>query len=402
MKTLTFMKICGLALFCIAIGVGCNNDNPSNNNTQPVVSGMTPAQVALGQQNVDGRIQGQNLSGVTAVNLGASITVVSFSSVSASEIQVLFSVANDAQPGARTISVTTAGGTGTSTTAFSVQNNHAPVATFTIDPRTGSKNVDVRFDASGSTDQGGSIAGYKWDFGDGKTVNGKIVTHKFTTAGTFTVKLTVTDNQQATSTTQRKLDVTNNIPPAAHFTVSPASGDTNTEFTFDGSKSEDKDGKISLYSWNFGDGVKTEGKVVTHVFGSAKTFNVGLTVTDNLDATGLLTKDVEVAKGGGGGGGCGASPEEILDAQNVDCGGFNGQKFTVCSVQGSIMITSSVIARCPGRCGEVRRRADGIREFVGDIDRIDGNRVTMDYGHLGANTRPKAGEHLMAIWLGCK
>lgn len=405
MRNQTTIRILGLlVLVCVAIGIGCNNDNPSNNQTLPVVSGMTPSQVALGQQNVNGKIQGQNLSGVTAINLGASIQVLSFRSLNASEIDLVFSVDANAQPGPRTISITTAGGTGTSTSVFSVQNNRAPVAAFVIEPRTGSKNVDIQFDASGSTDQGGSITKYQWNFGDGKTVSGKIVTHKYTTAGTFAVVLTVTDNQQATGSTRRNLDVINNRPPAAHFSVSPASGNTNTEFTFDGSKSTDIDGHIALYSWNFGDGKKDEGKVVKHTFADAKTFTVELTVSDNLDATALLTKDVEVSAGGGGGGGggCSASPDEIFDAENVDCGGFNGQKFTVCSVQGSIMITNTVLSRCPGRCGEVRRKADGIREFVGDIDRIDGNRVTMDYGHLGSGTRPRPGEHLMAIWLGCK
>ncbi len=59
---------------------------------------------------------------------------------------------------------------------------------------------DIVFDASASYDPDGSIVSYGWDFGDGKTGTGAVITHKFTKDGTYTVTLTVTDDQGATGT----------------------------------------------------------------------------------------------------------------------------------------------------------------------------------------------------------
>lgn len=402
MKNLKTSKAFGMLLlacviFCLS---GCGDDNSSvNNGARPAITGITPTQVALGQRNVEGRIQGQNLSGVTSVSLGDSILVQSFQSVSAAEIAIEFTVGNTAQPGPRAISVTTSAGNASSAAIFTVQNNHVPVATFTIQPRVGSKNSEITFDASGSTDDG-NISKYEWDFGDNKSAAGKIVTHKYAAAGTYNVKLNLTDNQQATNFASRSLEIENNRPPVARFSISPGTGDTNTEFTFDGSDSEDNDGKIVRYSWDFGDGKKAEGKTVKHAFADDKTFTVGLTVTDNDNAQDIREKDLAVEKGhSGGGGGCHAT----VDGQSVCSGNdFKGQSFCVVSIQGNVMITSTNLQRCPGKCGEVRRNGDGIREFAGDIDRIDGTRVTLDYGRLPASTRPKPGERLRAIWRPCK
>jgi PKD repeat protein len=378
--------------------VSCgDDDNSSGTNTpQPSISGITPAQVALGQRNIEGRIQGQNLSGVLSVNLGASIAVLQTQAVSASEIIVTFTVGRDAQPGARSISVVTSAGTASSAAIFTVQNNQVPTVKFEIDPRTPSKNQDITFDASATTDDG-TIASYHWNFGNGKSANGKIVTHKYPNAGTFDVELTATDNQGGSNYASREVEINNNRPPVARFTVSPGAGDTNTEFTFDGSSSEDPDGRIVKYSWDFGDGKKAEGKIVKHTYAEGN-YTALLTVTDNDDARAGKERDIEVEKAsGGGGGGC-----KNLLAPQGHCGGFTGQQFCVVSVQGNQMTTSTTLQRCSGLCGEVRRNADGIREFVGDIVRISGTQVVLDYGRLPGTTRPKPGERLRAIWRPCQ
>ncbi len=51
------------------------------------------------------------------------------------------------------------------------------------------------FDASGSNDSDGIIAGYKWDFGDGATGSGVKISHTFALNDTFHVTLTVIDNR---------------------------------------------------------------------------------------------------------------------------------------------------------------------------------------------------------------
>jgi PKD repeat protein len=69
------------------------------------------------------------------------------------------------------------------------------------DSLTGTVNVPVVFDASGSYDpEGGSIESYKWEFGDGSLGSGVIITHSYNTSGNYSVKLTVTDSEGDTGT----------------------------------------------------------------------------------------------------------------------------------------------------------------------------------------------------------
>lgn len=63
------------------------------------------------------------------------------------------------------------------------------------------------FNASGSTDPDGTIASYAWDFGDGSTGAGVTVRHFYGSAGTKSVKLTVTDNLGATASLTKAVTV---------------------------------------------------------------------------------------------------------------------------------------------------------------------------------------------------
>jgi len=67
-----------------------------------------------------------------------------------------------------------------------------PVACITMQNPTIPMGASLSFDGSGSTDND-LIASYAWDFGDETTGSGKICPHTFTNAGTYIVKLTVTD-----------------------------------------------------------------------------------------------------------------------------------------------------------------------------------------------------------------
>lgn len=86
--------------------------------------------------------------------------------------------------------------------------NSAPTASFTASPTTGTAPLTVVFDASASTDPGGSVSGYAWNFGDGSTGSGVTATHTFVAGGSYTVTLTVTDSAGATGTTTRTVTAT--------------------------------------------------------------------------------------------------------------------------------------------------------------------------------------------------
>jgi len=92
--------------------------------------------------------------------------------------------------------------------------NVSPVASFTVTPPggSGSTALTVSLDASASHDPDGTIASYLWNFGDSQTGSQYSFpfTHLFTVQTdpeTFTIVLTVTDNQGATDTAVRDVTV---------------------------------------------------------------------------------------------------------------------------------------------------------------------------------------------------
>jgi parallel beta-helix repeat protein len=91
-----------------------------------------------------------------------------------------------------------------------------PIAHFTSSPEPALVDVLVTFNASSSYDPDGTIESYRWDFGDGNvtTVTEPIVTHIYTAQGTYTVNLTVTDNDGLThSTTKPITAIEDSTPP---------------------------------------------------------------------------------------------------------------------------------------------------------------------------------------------
>ena len=65
----------------------------------------------------------------------------------------------------------------------------------------------VSFDVSLSKDTDGDIVSYIWDFGDGTTSSGMMITHTYSTVGDYTVNLTVIDNDGATDSITKTLKV---------------------------------------------------------------------------------------------------------------------------------------------------------------------------------------------------
>jgi PKD repeat protein len=70
------------------------------------------------------------------------------------------------------------------------------------------------FDGSGSTDPDGTVASHAWTFGDGGTATGVRPSRTYAAAGTYTVGLTVTDDDGATGSTTRQVTVTAGTPAA--------------------------------------------------------------------------------------------------------------------------------------------------------------------------------------------
>lgn len=69
----------------------------------------------------------------------------------------------------------------------------------------------IDFEASAS-DPEGTVESYAWEFGDGSTGSGPNPTHAYDVAGEYTVTLTVTDEEAASTTVQRTLLIREPVP----------------------------------------------------------------------------------------------------------------------------------------------------------------------------------------------
>ncbi|AXT53263.1 PKD domain-containing protein [Aquimarina sp. BL5] len=104
-----------------------------------------------------------------------------------------------------TMTFTLDGGTG----------NNPPEASFTATPESGNAPLEVRFDASISSDPDGDVLTYAWDFGNGQTSTLENPTVTFTEIQSYTVNLTVNDGNGNMSSAEKIISVNDpNVRPA--------------------------------------------------------------------------------------------------------------------------------------------------------------------------------------------
>ncbi len=167
--------------------------------------------------------------------------------------------------------------------------NEAPQSLYSVD----CQGLKCTFNGSASNDSDGSIANYSWDFGDGSAVEsaaGLVSTeHTYAAVGEMSATLTVTDDLGGEGSTTTTFTV-ENMAPTAEFSVSC----TDNRCTVDASGSGDADGSIASYEWSFGGTVSGNGATSIHDFALAGSFDITLTVTDNLGATHSKTTNVTV------------------------------------------------------------------------------------------------------------
>ena len=154
-------------------------------------------------------------------------------------------------------------------------------------------NTNCDFSGLVSFDEDGTISSYSWNFGDGSTASGPMVTHVYTSTGNFTVSLVVTDNDGLTGSTARIVTAFQLIPPIAVINA-PATCDLGLPCNFSGSASSDPDGAIVQYRWTFGDGLTGSSVSPSHTYNSAGNFTVMLTVTDDSGLTNTASAIVRV------------------------------------------------------------------------------------------------------------
>ena len=186
-----------------------------------------------------------------------------------------------------TAEVTVVSGGIDASTTVNVETNEGPTASFVYSPTDPKVDEKVNFNASGSSDQDGTIVSFQWDFGDGHSDSGETVTHQFKDAGTFTVVLVVQDNSGNRDSTSQTVSVSEGEAPSASFVYSPANPAENETIYFNASQSTDEDGTIESFDWDFGDGTTGKGETITHRYGNSGSYTVLLRVTDddgNIDS----------------------------------------------------------------------------------------------------------------------
>ncbi len=184
-----------------------------------------------------------------------------------------------------------------------VGGGEPPVASFTATPNPVQTAAVVNFDGSGSGDPDGTIAKYEWDLdgnGSFETETGAepVASKSFATAGSYDVRLRVTDSSGNKSSTLRTITVTNRAPVSS-FTATPSSVTKGQLASFDGSGSGDPDGTIAKYEWDLDGNGSFETDTGTtptanRSYASAGTVEAKLRVTDNLGATSVSAKTVTV------------------------------------------------------------------------------------------------------------
>ena len=93
--------------------------------------------------------------------------------------------------------------------------------------------------------------------------------------------------------------IVDTTPPHVDFTFSPEEpqaslifGSYKWELTFNASASYDLLTNITSYEWDFGDGSKDYGRVVTHIYRKQGTYEVTLKATDFAGNTATITKNI--------------------------------------------------------------------------------------------------------------
>lgn len=202
--------------------------------------------------------------------------------------------------GTFTISLTVTdkdGASGSTSTTITI-NNVAPTANVNASPGgdEAPAGTVVSFDGSGSSDPGlADTLTYRWNFGDGTpAANGPAaIDHTYNDSGSYTVSLTVTDNDGASNTTTVNVTI-NNVPPTANA-GGPYNTTVDTPVTLSGSGSDIPADPLT-YNWDLDNNgtFETAGQTVDFTSSTTGTYTVVLQVSDDDGGSTTASTTVQV------------------------------------------------------------------------------------------------------------
>ncbi len=149
-----------------------------------------------------------------------------------------------------------------------------PAADFSASPTSGVAPFTTKF-TDGSS---GTIAGWAWDFGDGKVSTAQNPSHTYRSGGTYTVSLTVSGSGGSDTKTRRAyISVSSSgsaDTPTADFSTASISGTAPFTVKF----MDDSSGTITGWAWDFGDGSTSTAQNPVHTYDSVGIYTVSLLV----------------------------------------------------------------------------------------------------------------------------
>jgi PKD repeat protein len=140
-----------------------------------------------------------------------------------------------------------------------------------------------------SYDPDGVLISYKWEFGDGTIGNGENIEHIYQKAGTFEIKLVVEDDEGKSKTDYTTCYIIEkNLLPVPMIN-GPYTGKIGSLISFYSKGSNDPDGTIINYIWDFNDGIISNEESPTHVYSKEGEYTITLTITDNSGAQAIIS-----------------------------------------------------------------------------------------------------------------
>ena len=145
-------------------------------------------------------------------------------------------------------------------------------------------------------DEGSSpLTGLTIEPGVGNVLGRSEVTVAPAETTTYTLTATSPDGSDTERTTVSVV-IDDNVPPVANIAATPEKGIAPLEVKFDASRSEDPDGTIVRYAWEFGNGETATGVSTAHTFRRPGRYVATLTVTDDYGATGTDRFEIVVTE----------------------------------------------------------------------------------------------------------
>ncbi|GAB4309183.1 MAG: hypothetical protein Kow0097_10130 [Candidatus Bipolaricaulota bacterium] len=177
-----------------------------------------------------------------------------------------------------TLTVTGEGGLSSSKTRSVTVVGRAPTVNFTFAPASPMAGQEIAFTPQITDPADLKPYTYAWDFGDGATSAEEKPKHTYAAAGTFTVKLTVTNKIGEKGSVEKAITVAEAVdlpPTVTALTASPANPEVGVEVTFTATATAPAGDPVTGWAWEFGDDeTSTSPSPVRHTYATSGVYTV--------------------------------------------------------------------------------------------------------------------------------